>query len=66
MHTIESHEKTLDLASFVCKVKKQVLKQTKSRPPFHLFNFQYMYVSDYTVLEATALIMADLDNLKSA
>ena len=66
MFTQESQQMTLDLASFVQKVKEQVIKQTKKRPPFHLFNFQYMYVNDYSVLEATALIMADLDKLKSA
>ena len=66
MFTKESNQKTLDLAAFVYSVKKQVLKQVKGPQPFHMFNFQYMYINEYSVLEATAQIMADLNNLNSA
>ena len=67
MFTLESQQKTLDLASFVKEVKTKVLEQTTDKnPPFNLFNFQYMFVNCYTVDTAVLAIIADLHRLKSA
>ena len=64
MFTAKSEQSTLKLASFIHNVKKEVLKQYEA-PRFNLFNFQYLY-KNYNVVDAAAVILADLNQLKSA
>ena len=64
MFTAKSEQSTLKLASFIHDVKKEVLKRY-TNPRFNVFNFQYLY-KHYNVVDATAVILADLDRLKSA
>ena len=65
MHNTESLMKTLELAAYTNSVKDGVLELTTSRPPFHLYNYQYMFMNDYSVKRAIAAIVKDL-NKKTA
>ena len=65
MFTTQSEQSTLKLASFIHEVKTEVLKQFNA-PRFNVFNFQYFYKNNYSVIDAAAVILSDLDRLKSA
>lgn len=59
----ESEKQTINLAIYQRIIKSLVLTEVKGRPPFHLYNLQYMFMEGFSIFEAVFEIITDVNNL---